>query len=201
MSPRMNPRPNPLKPATMADLEALPPNVKGEIIEGVLHVLPRPRSRHSNATSCVDNALKGPFQFGRGGPGGWWILVEPGIELPGSPEVAPDLAAWRRERLPSLPDDRSIDVVPDWVCEILSPTTRAYDLRVKRPFYARVGVRHLWYIDLQAQSLTVSQLEGGRWVELDVYGGDDIVRAEPFEAIEMALAEWWMSGPPPSPAP
>lgn len=187
-------------PATVRDLEALPANVKGEILDGVLYTQPRPRSRHQSAISALDGDLMIPFQRGRGGPGGWWILPEPGIELLGSPEVSPDLAGWRRERLPELPET-AITVVPDWVCEILSPTTRAYDLRTKRPFYARAGVKWLWYVDLEAKTLTVSRLEDGRWSELGVYGEDDRVRAEPFDAIEIAIGEWWPTSLPSPPGP
>ncbi len=179
------------RPATRADLEELPDNVVGEIIDGVLYTSPRPRSPHSNVEGALLAELRSPFQRGRGGPGGWWILVEPGIELPGSTEIVPDLGGWRRERMPALPPDQPITVVPDWVCEILSPRTRTVDQRIKRPFYARVGVAHLWFIDLEAQTLTVSKLVEGRWLELAVFGGDDIVRAEPFEAIEIALGDWW----------
>jgi Uma2 family endonuclease len=200
MSALRHPRP-PEHPATMADLEALPENVKGEIIDGVLYALPRPRARHANVESILGADLLNPFQRGRGGPGGWWILPEPGITLPGSPEFSPDLAGWRRDRLQVLPEDRSIDVVPDWICEILSPSTRGFDQRIKRPFYARIGVGYLWYVDLEARSLTVSQLQphegSGRWVELGVYGEDDVIRAAPFDAIEIALGEWWQTGAPP----
>jgi Uma2 family endonuclease len=115
--------------ATLADLEALPPHVKGEVIDGVLYTQPRPRPPHANVEGALAEELRGPFQRGRGGPGGWWILIGPGIEVPGSPEFSPDLAGWRRERMGALPSER-IDVVPDWVCEIMSPTTRSYDLRV-----------------------------------------------------------------------
>jgi Uma2 family endonuclease len=182
------------RPATLADLEALPDHVKGEIIDGVLYASPRPRAPHADAELALGSRLRDPFQVGRGGPGGWWILMEPGIEVPGSPEFSPDLAGWRKERMPALPADRSITVVPDWICEILSPTTRACDQRVKRPFYARIGVACLWFIDIEARTLTVSKLEGGRWVELGVYGEDDRMRAEPFDAVELALGDWWPPG-------
>lgn len=168
----------------------------GEIIDGVLYTHPRPRSIHSYVEGLLVDDLTSPFQRGRGGPGGWWILVEPGIELPGSAEVVPDLAGWRKERLPVLPPDHPVTVVPDWVCEILSPTTRGFDQRIKRAFYARVGVSYLWFIDLDAHTLTVSKLIDGRWSELAVFGEADVVRAEPFDAIEITLAEWW---PPTSP--
>jgi Uma2 family endonuclease len=185
------------RPATMADLEALPGNVKGEILDGVLYVHPRPRSRHQDRIGDLGHDLRGPFQRGRGGPGGWWILPEPGLELPGSPEVSPDLAGWRRERMPALPEG-PLTVVPDWVCEILSPSTRAYDVRIKRAFYARAGVRWLWYVDLDARTVAVSRLEDGRWSELGVFGEDDRMRAEPFDAIEIALGEWWPMPAPPA---
>jgi Uma2 family endonuclease len=178
--------------ATMADLEALPPNVKGEIIEGVLYTQPRPRARHQHTIYAVGDNIVSPFERGRGGPGGWWILPEPGIELPRSPEVSPDIAGWRRERLPEIPEDGPVDVVPDWVCEILSPSTRAYDLKTKKPFYARVGVTWCWYVDLESRVLTVSRLHEGRWLELGVWGDDARVRAEPFEEVEINLAEWWL---------
>jgi Uma2 family endonuclease len=179
------------RPATMADLEALPEHVKGEIIDGVLYTSPRPRAPHADLELALGSNLRDPFGRGRGGPGGWWILPEPGIEVPGSPEFSPDLAGWRKERLPELPSDRSITVVPDWICEILSPSTRTYDQRVKRPFYARIGVAFLWFIDVEARTLTVSKLVDGRWLELGVHGEEDRVRAEPFDAIELAVGEWW----------
>jgi Uma2 family endonuclease len=183
------------RPATLADLEALPESVMGEIIEGTLYTHPRPRPGHTDVEGALISELRGPFQRGRGGPGGWWIAVEPGIQVEGSPEFVPDLAGWRRERVPEMPEDRWA-VVPDWACEILSPSTRSYDQRIKRPFYARIGIRYLWFIDLDARTLMVSELVGGRWVELGVYGEDDAVRAAPFEAIELKLSEVWPPIPP-----
>jgi Uma2 family endonuclease len=121
------------------------------------------------------------------------MLVEPGIQLPRAPEVSPDLAGWRRDRLARLPRTGPIDLVPDWVCEILSPGTRSYDLLVKRALYADVGVQHLWYVDPEARTLTVSRLEAGRWLELGVFGSEQVVRAAPFEAIEIPLEPWWES--------
>lgn len=186
------------RPATRADLEPLPETVVGEIIDGVLYVFPRPRARHSDILTMIAASLKFPFQLGRDGPGGWWILAEPGIELPGSPEVVPDVAGWRRERMPSLPEADPLRVPPDWVCEIFSPTTRAYDLRVKRPFYASVGVRHLWYVDLETRTLTISELIGRRWTELGIHLEDEVVRAPPFEQAQLRLAEWWAGAVPPA---
>lgn len=184
-------RRNPPTPATLADLEALPPGVKGEIIEGVLYTQPRPRPRHQNVAGDLIDFLRGPMQRGSGGgPGGWWIVVEPGIRLPQAAEFSPDVAGWRKERMPDLPEI-AIGLVPDWICEILSPGTRGHDLLTKRAFYARIGVQWLWYVDLDNRTLTASRLHDGHWLELGVYGEDQKVRIEPFEAVELDLAPWW----------
>lgn len=178
--------------ATRADLEALPASQVGELIGGVLHVFPRPRPRHQNAGTQTSAALSGPYHHGRNGPGGWWILNEPGIELPDLDveEIAPDVAGWRRARLPTLPDG-AIQLAPDWACEVLSPSTRSHDQRIKRPLYARAGVPWLWFIDVDARTLSACRLEGGRWLELGVWGDDDVARIEPFEEIEVHLADLW----------
>lgn len=123
-------------------------------------------------------------------------MPEPGIELHGSPEFSPDIAGWRRERLPELPADEPIRVAPDWVCEVLSPSTRGYDLIKKRPFHARGGVSWLWYVDVEARSISVSQLRDGAWVELAVHGEDERIRLQPFPEVELELALWWQTGAP-----
>jgi len=179
------------RPATLEDLEALPPDSKGEIIDGELYVQPRPRARHARVEAAIIASTHGPYDVGRGGPGGWWILPEPGVELPGSPEFSPDVAGWRRERLPVLPADEPIRLAPDWVCEVLSPRTRGYDLLKKRPFYARSGVEWLWYVDVEAHTVSVSQLRDGVWVEVAVHGEDQRVRLQPFPEVELDLAVWW----------
>lgn len=179
------------KAPTLADLDALPPGVKGEIIEGVLYTMTRPRGRHQHASTAIGSGIQPPFGFGDGGPGGWWILAEPGIELPGTPEISPDLAGWRRERLPELPGDEPIRVVPDWVCEILSPTTRRHDLLVKRPYYAKVGVGHHWLVDLEARTVTAYALHGGRWLELGTWSDEHDARLPPFDAVAIDVARWW----------
>jgi|CZKU01.1.fsa_nt_gi Uma2 family endonuclease len=174
----------------IAELEGLPPEVKGEIIKGALYTSPRPLARHMSIEGLLVGDLTSPYQRGRGGPGGWWILPEPGISLPGSPEFSPDVAGWRRERLAALPET-TLALVPDWICEIHSTRTRGYDVRIKRPFYAEIGVEWLWYVDAAARALTVSHLQGGHWLEVGVFGDRDKVRAPPFDAVELALAEWW----------
>src|ERR1700744_4071768 len=150
----------PQNPPTLADLDALPAGIKGEIIEGVLYTMTRPRPRHQKLNLRIGARLDDPFDRGIGGPGGWWILPEPGIELPNTPEISPDVAGWRKERLPELPAT-AITLVPDWVCEILSPTTRRHNLLIKKPYYAKIGVTHHWLVDLEARTLTVYRLENG----------------------------------------
>jgi Uma2 family endonuclease len=177
---------------TLADLEALPPGTVGEIIEGVLYTMTKPRARHRRTGTGIGGDLRGPFDLGRGGPGGWWIIAEPGIELPNdTKEISPDVAGWRRARMPELPIDEPIGVVPDWVCEILSKNTRRHDLLVKMPYYASVGVAYAWIVDLEARVLTAQRLESGRWLTIGTYSDETEVRIEPFDAVPLSVADWW----------
>jgi Uma2 family endonuclease len=180
--------------ATYADLEALPPGVVGEILLGVLHALPRPRIRHARAATRLGAGLGPPFDEGRGGPGGWVFLDEPELHL-GEDVLVPDLAAWRRERLPELPDAAFLTVSPDWVCEVLSPSTRALDVTDKRAIYRRESVGHLWYIDPdpEAHTLEVQRWSSSGYVIVATWRGDVAVRAEPFDAIELSLGALWQS--------
>jgi Uma2 family endonuclease len=191
--PKANP---PRAPATFADLEALPEDIRGEVIEGTLYTFPRPRNAHQVIAGAVYADLLGPFQRGRGGPGDWWIIIEPGVRLPSAAEFSPDVVGWRRSRMETLPE--VFRTVPDWLCEVHSPSTRGYDLVTKRAYYARIGVGHLWYIDPEARSLTVSRLENGHWLELGVFGGDARIRADPFAEVEIAMADWWGDEPAPA---
>lgn len=179
------------KVPTIEDLDALPRDVKGEIIEGVLYTMTRPRGPHQRTTTVIGGDISGPFDNGRGGPGGWWILVEPGIELPGTPEISPDVAGWRRERLPTLQHSDPIRVVPDWVCELLSPSTRRHDVLVKKPYYAKVGVAHHWLVDVEARTVTAYRLQSGLWVEVGVYGDEREARIEPFADVPLDISSWW----------
>lgn len=178
-------------PPTITDIDALPPDMKGEIIDGVLYAMTRPRGAHQSVVGRVFGDVHLPFDRRRGGPGGWCILPEPGIEFPSAPEVAPDLAGWKRERMAKAPSARSISVVPDWVCEVLSNSTRRYDIRTKKPFYARMGVGCLWIVDPGAQVVTARRLERGRWVELGEWSDERDARIAPFDAVAIDVTEWW----------
>jgi Uma2 family endonuclease len=178
------------RPATYEDLEALPDIVVAEILDGELHSSPRPALRHVRAGSVLGRRIGGPFDDGVGGPGGWWILDEPELHL-GHDVVVPDLAGWRRSRMPRCPDAAYLTVAPDWICEVLSPSTATIDRSKKLRIYAREGVAHAWLIDPIARMLEVMRLENGRWTILGTHAGTDIVRAEPFAEIELDLASLW----------
>lgn len=177
--------------ASYDDILALPPHVTGQILFGVLHVFPRPAPKHALAASVLGGELGPPFHRGRGGPGGWIILDEPELHLSGH-VLVPDMAGWRRERMPEMPVDKAyFSVAPDWACEILSPSTAAVDRGDKRAVYASEGVGHLWFIDPEARTLEVPELDGPTYRVHAVFSGDAKVRAEPFDAIELDLAALW----------
>lgn len=177
--------------ATYADIETLPPNMVGQILFGVLHAHARPAPRHARASSRLGGALDGPFDRGSGGPGGWIVLDEPEIHI-GPHVVVPDLAGWRRERMPELPVDKAyFDLPPDWACEVLSPSTAPLDRGDKRRVYATAAVKHLWYVDPDAQVLEVLEYDPRGYRVLDVFSGGAEVRAAPFEAIELDLGALW----------
>ncbi len=176
----------------------MPEHVHAEIIHGTLYVLPRPAPRHANAASVIGVELGGPFHRGRGGPGGWWIIDEPEIWFAEKEPVIPDLAGWRLERMPALPDTAHFGLVPDWICEVLSPSTSKLDHDVKLPLYAEQGVRHVWIVDPIDKRLEVytRYADAPRWREVRMYTSG-VVRAAPFDAIELELDALWS---PPAPA-
>lgn len=184
------------KPATYADLLAVPDHLIAQIVDGELIASPRPATEHSRASSVLGSDLGGPFDRGRGGPGGWWILDEPELHL-GMDILVPDLAGWRRSRVPQLKPGPFFEIAPDWVCEVLSPSTRGIDRVRKMPIYLREKVSHLWLIDPQAFTLEVfrADLTQGHWVLWNTFAGDDKVRAEPFEAVELDLSGLWLKEP------
>jgi Uma2 family endonuclease len=183
------------RPATYDDLLKLPDTIVGEIVDGELYASPRPSPKHSLAEGGLTEELRGPFQSGKGGgPGGWWILAEPEIHLGVKSKediFVPDLAGWRKLRLPKIPDEPYLTLPPDWICEILSPSNAHLDRVKKVPKYAEYGIPHLWLVDPVGKTLEVFRLENKKWVLLQSFGGTDKVRAEPFEAMELDLATVW----------
>jgi len=176
--------------ATYEDLQAVAPNLIAEIIDGELFTQPRPASLHARAASRLSSGLGGPFDLGRGGPGGWVLLFEPELHLHGD-VIVPDLAGWRRERMPEMPDAAAFELAPDWVCEVLSPGTAATDRVSKMPIFARERVKHVWLVDPLARTLEAYRLEDARWLLLGTWRDDALVRVEPFEAHELQLGELW----------
>ncbi len=180
--------------ATYADLEAVPPHLVAEILRGRLVTHPRPAPPHAEVHFSLGGVLSGPFRNGIGGPGGWRFLTEPELHL-GEDVAVPELAAWRIERMPELPETAFIELPPDWVCEVLSPSTEKYDRGDKREIYAEAGVRHLWLIDPRVEVLEVFALKDARWSLMRTYTGASAVRAAPFDAMEFPLSLLWPLGP------
>ncbi|MFT3757028.1 MAG: Uma2 family endonuclease [Pseudoxanthomonas sp.] len=180
-----------LRPACYEDLFELPDNVIGQIINGTLHVQPRPAGPHTLAASVLMADINTPFHRGRGGPGGWWILTEPELHL-GMDILVPDLAGWRRERMPSIPNAAFFTLPPDWICEVLSPSTARIDRVEKMAIYARHGVQWLWLLDPLAHTLETYTLSNGHWLLEASYADDARVRAVPFDAVELELDALWL---------
>ncbi len=178
------------KVATYEDLLQVPDNLVAEIIHGQLHTHPRPAPKHARASSSLGMEVGSPYDKGRGGPGGWWILDEPELHLDAN-VLVPDLAGWKRERLPELPETAWFELAPDWVCEILSPSTARLDRAEKMPLYAHHGVSHLWLVDPDLKTLEAYELKAGQWLLLVTLDNDKPVSVKPFDEIEFPLSALW----------
>jgi Uma2 family endonuclease len=182
------PQLDPSRLATYEDLLNYPENERVEILDGVVVAQASPLPEHSNVQLGLAAILRAAFQYGRGGPGGWWILGDVDVRVGAHDIVRPDLVGWRQERLPSPWGKRPIDIVPDWVCEVVSPYGKTRDRIKKRQLYARHGVPYYWMID-PAGIIETLVLEKGRWIVADAYELDAVVRIPPFDAIELQLAD------------
>jgi len=179
---------------TYADVLAAPEHQVAEILDGELFLSPRPAMPHARASSRLGVQIGGPFDREPGDPaepGGWLILDEPELHF-AADVVVPDLAGWRRERMPRIPNAPWTELAPDWLCETLAPSTARIDRGHKLRIYAREGVHHVWLIDPIARTLEVLILAGDRWSIAAVHSGSDVVRAEPFAAIDLDLARLWI---------
>ncbi len=173
-------------------LESLPEGLIGEIINGQLRAQPRPTWRHSLASSRLGADIEWPYGRGSGGPGGWWIIDEPEVHFVLDRAVTvPDIAGWRKERMPNPPEGHKIQVVPDWVCEIFSPSTKSTDREEKMPLYAQYGVQYAWLVDPETHTHEAYALADGNWRPLGLFRDDDEVSVAPFDATVIRLADLW----------
>jgi Uma2 family endonuclease len=191
--PPVSARPVPAKrKATYQDVLDAPSERVAEILDGDLYLSPRPAPRHAAATGALFYELAGPFRFGRRGPGGWMLLEEPELHLEGHGRpIVPDLAGWRRERMPAVPETPAIALAPDWVCEVLSPSTEAMDRNLKMPIYARAGVAHLWFVDPGHQCIESYARGREGWQQMGVWSDEASVRIEPFAAVTIDVSLLW----------
>ncbi len=186
-------RPDTTGKATYQDVLDAPPHKVAEIVGGTLYMQPRPAILHARASSGIGMKIGPPFDYGDGGPGGWWIVDEPELHL-GEDIVVPDLAGWRRDTLPRLPDAAFLEIAPDWACEVLSPSTRQLDLTDKRSIYAREAVSHLWFVDPDTRTLDAFEHRNGAWALIATLRDDDPVSVPPFDAISFRLGALWRDG-------
>lgn len=170
------------------EILASPEGVKAEVIAGELYAQPRPRPAHNRSQVLISARIALPFDLGEGGPGGWWILAEPDVFFGPHDIVSPDLASWRRQRIPGFPPEQPIVVTPDWVCEVISPRTAQRDRTVKADLYLHSGVPNYWLVDLDLRTVEAFTATGGRWLRLGAWCDGDRARIPPFEAIEIEIA-------------
>lgn len=180
--------------ATYDDLLKVPDHLVAEIVDGELFTSPRPGSRHSYATTALSSEVREKFQQGRGGPGGWWFLIEPELHL-GRDVFVPDIAGWRKERMPFIPNVAAFTLAPDWVCETVSVKTASLDRNRKLPRYAKYEIGYAWLVDPSACGIEVYRLEHEHWSLIATHEGSTMVRAEPFDAADIDLSELWVKGP------
>jgi len=186
-----------MPPATQSalyrSLEALPEGLTGEILNGQIHAQSRPSLPHVMTGFMLGATLLDPFQKDIGGPDGWWIIIEPEVHFVQDIEVTvPDLAGWRHERISHLPKGHRIEIVPDWVCEILSPYTASRGREVKMPLYAHYGVQYAWLIDPTKRMLETYRLAADAWIETGRFADANQVAVLPFEAVSLDLEALWL---------
>lgn len=177
--------------ATFDDVLAAPPDRMANLIEGDLYLHPRPRFGHARAVLRLGAAIDQSFGADEG-PDGWWIFYEPQLRL-GRSAPSPDIAGWRRTSLPDVEADTAwVEIRPDWICEVISPATEAFDRTEKRDLYRRMAVPHLWLLDPISRVLEVFHHSGETWTLVGSHSGDARCRVEPFEALEIDLARLWI---------
>jgi len=177
-----------------AEIVQLPEGMTGDILEdNVVRVMSRPGKRHRRAAGACLDALSGANANLRGT--GWWIEVQTEILFPQDRLAVSDLSGWRVERVPDLPDENPLTVLPDWCCEILSPQTARDDKRLKLPLYARSEVPWTWLVDPNLWLVEVYQTVNGLPALVTTAQEDERRVLPPFE-LEISLQGWWLPGPP-----
>jgi Uma2 family endonuclease len=179
-----------IRDASYQDVVAAPEILIAELIDGDMYAWPRPGGPHTRVSSALGMDIGTPYDRGHGGPGGWWILFEPELHL-GEQVLVPDLAGWRRERMPEIPADHRFIVTPDWVCEVISPSSVSMDRGKKRRIYGEFCVPWMWLVDPIGRTLEVLTLDGDNWKYAATFTGEDVVRAEPFPEAEIDLGSIW----------
>jgi Uma2 family endonuclease len=180
--------------ATYADLEALPERYVGQLIDGTLYAQAQPAYPHQRAVTRLGVLLGQPFDREPGGPvgpGGWCFIYEPELHF-GADVLVPDIAGWRRERMPQVPNVPWSDLAPDWLCEVASPSTRKLDRSLKLERYHRAGVGHVWLVEPDDRFIVVYRRAEEGWLLVGHNTGEDEPRIEPFEAMPLTLAELWL---------
>jgi len=181
--------------ATYADVEALPERYVGELIDGTLYAQARPASPHARAASQIGGhllvAFDGPGGVEGGPPGGWWILDEPELHF-GADVLVPDIAGWRRDRMPRLAAKPWFSEAPDWLCEVASPATCRLDRGLKLGRYHKAGVGHVWLVEPLSRRIEVFRRSDEGWVLVAHHFDDDVVGIEPFERLPLTLADLWL---------
>ncbi len=171
------------------EIARLPQHITAQIlVAGVLTTMGRPSGAHDHALANCGHALL-PFDQRLGGVG-WWLRQEFEVRFPGDRLAVPDLAGWRADKYPELPDDNPLRIVPDWCVEVLSPSTGSSDRTLKLPLYASTGVAHVWLVDPELRTLEIYESIDGRPTLVGVGRDDDVAALAPF-GIEASLQAWW----------
>jgi Uma2 family endonuclease len=173
--------------ATLEDLLRLPEDVAVELIDGEIVEKASPSFEHGEAQGALVTQLFGPYHRRPGGgqPGGWWIVPEVDVRYDERHVYRHDLVGWRRETTPQRPSGRPVRVRPDWVAEVLSPSNAGNDLVKKLRTLHRQGVPHYWIVDPEHRTLMVMRWMADGYLTTLTASVEDVVRAEPFDAIEL----------------
>jgi Uma2 family endonuclease len=181
-----------IRDATYQAVIDAPEHMVAELIDGDLYAWPRPDGPHARFATALAMDIGPPYDRGRSGPGGWWIVFEPEVHFILNEQVlVPDLGGWRRERMPRIPKDQRFVVTPDWVCEVISPSSLRVDRSKKMRIYAEHGVAWMWLVDPIGRTLEVLTLDGNNWKYVATFTGEDVLRAEPFPEAEIDLGSIW----------